>query len=186
MTNYDAYLGMCPAEDEAKAVKELLDVMAALSHVRHAGVHILNLVSISALNAVMEASKTMSGLKPSCSTAAHYLYFSASDVDDGDTRFKCSPPIRDEANQNLLLEALVHDAIPIVTSSHFPTLPEFKADCHDFIRAMPGATSLGYLWVSGIDLHSNSCGRFMPRAPSFSKPPGTSPPTPAATASSSK
>lgn len=40
-------------------------------------------------------------------TCPHYLAFSAEEIRDGDTRFKCSPPIRDAANKEKLWEALL-------------------------------------------------------------------------------
>lgn len=40
-------------------------------------------------------------------TCPHYLAFSAEEIPDGDTRFKCAPPIRDAANKEKLWEALM-------------------------------------------------------------------------------
>jgi allantoinase len=40
-------------------------------------------------------------------TCPHYLAFSAEEVRDGDTRFKCSPPIRDAVNKEKLWKALI-------------------------------------------------------------------------------
>lgn len=40
-------------------------------------------------------------------TCPHYLAFSAEEIRDGDTRFKCSPPIRDAVNKEKLWKALV-------------------------------------------------------------------------------
>lgn len=40
-------------------------------------------------------------------TCPHYLAFSAEEIRDGDTRFKCAPPIRDAANKEKLWEALL-------------------------------------------------------------------------------
>ena len=37
-------------------------------------------------------------------TCPHYLAFSAEEIPDGDTRFKCAPPIRDAANKEKLWE----------------------------------------------------------------------------------
>jgi len=40
-------------------------------------------------------------------TCPHYLAFSAEEIKDGDTRFKCAPPIRDAANKERLWTALL-------------------------------------------------------------------------------
>lgn len=45
-------------------------------------------------------------------TCPHYLAFSAEEIHDGDTRFKCAPPIRDAANKEKLWEALLVFYIP--------------------------------------------------------------------------
>ena len=46
-------------------------------------------------------------------TCPHYLAFSADEIPDGDTRFKCAPPIRDAANKEKLWEALRVFSIPL-------------------------------------------------------------------------
>lgn len=40
-------------------------------------------------------------------TCPHYLAFSAEEIPDGDTRFKCAPPIRDAENKEKLWKALM-------------------------------------------------------------------------------
>lgn len=40
-------------------------------------------------------------------TCPHYLAFSAEEIKDGDTRFKCAPPIRDAANKEKLWKGLL-------------------------------------------------------------------------------
>lgn len=40
-------------------------------------------------------------------TCPHYLAFSAEEIEDGDTRFKCAPPIRNAANREALWKALL-------------------------------------------------------------------------------
>lgn len=39
-------------------------------------------------------------------TCPHYLSFAAEDVKDGDTRFKCAPPLRTASNRDKLWHAL--------------------------------------------------------------------------------
>lgn len=45
-------------------------------------------------------------------TCPHYLAFSAEEIQDGNTRFKCAPPIRDAANKEKLWKALLVFSIP--------------------------------------------------------------------------
>lgn len=54
----------------------------------------------------MQSAKD-SGASITVETCPHYLAFSAEEIPDGDTRYKCSPPIRDAHNKELLWEALL-------------------------------------------------------------------------------
>lgn len=76
-------------------------------------------------------------------TCPHYLAFSAEEIGDGDTRFKCAPPIRDAANKEKLWEALLEGDIDMLSSDHSPTLPQLKLlEEGDFLKAWGGISSL--------------------------------------------
>ena len=140
VTNYKMYLSMWPAECEINAVKRVLEVIQRL------GYGSMHFLGVSVRDTIDEISKTKAVTTGSCITSsvdAHHFFYSANDVDSKDTRFKCQPLIRDEKNQMALLTALAQDSIDLVTSSHFPTLTQLKEDCHDFLRALPGASTLG-------------------------------------------
>lgn len=100
------------------------------------------------------------------------MAFSAEEIQDGDTRFKCAPPIRDAANKEKLWEALMVSCnfictkylgfslfgtiwfylvthtfqdgyIDMLSSDHSPSAPELKLfDKGDFLRAWGGISSL--------------------------------------------
>lgn len=55
---------------------------------------------------ILQGAKS-SGDSITVETCPHYLAFSAEEIPDGDTRFKCAPPIRDAANREKLWEALL-------------------------------------------------------------------------------
>lgn len=61
----------------------------------------------------------ISGDSVTVETCPHYLAFSAEEIPDGDTRFKCSPPIREAANKDKLWEALMVFLIPETTVFFF-------------------------------------------------------------------
>ena len=62
---------------------------------------------------------------------------------DGATLYKCCPPIREEANRELLWRALADGLIDIVVSDHSPSTPELKRlDTGDFGAAWGGISSL--------------------------------------------
>ena len=45
---------------------------------------------------------------------------------DGQTQYKCCPPVREAANQELLWQALADGVIDIVVSDHSPSIPAMK------------------------------------------------------------
>lgn len=47
------------------------------------------------------------GLAFSVETCPHYLALTAEEIPDGDTTFKCNPPLRDAENRDKLWQALM-------------------------------------------------------------------------------
>ena len=73
----------------------------------------------------------------------HYLVLSAEEIADGATAAKCSPPIRERANQDLLWDGLRRGVLDQVVSDHSPSTPAMKElDSGDFGRAWGGISSL--------------------------------------------
>eukprot|EP00879_Flechtneria_rotunda_P024398 GHRR01025861.1.p2 GENE.GHRR01025861.1~~GHRR01025861.1.p2 ORF type:complete len:230 (+),score=53.22 GHRR01025861.1:207-896(+) len=94
-------------------------------------------------------------------TCPHYLLFSAEDVADGDTRYKCAPPLRDATNKQKLLAAVAAGDLDIISSDHSPASPDMKELGNgDFLKAWGGISGLQYLlaatWTAvkgaGVDL----------------------------------
>jgi allantoinase len=75
-------------------------------------------------------------------TCPHYLAFSAEDISDGATMFKCAPPIRDAANREALWRGLEDGTIDLIATDHSPCPPSMKGD-GDFLAAWGGIASLG-------------------------------------------
>jgi allantoinase len=64
-------------------------------------------------------------------------------VPDGDTAFKCCPPIREAAHREALWAALAAGDIDLVVSDHSPCTPELKRlDVGDFGLAWGGIAGL--------------------------------------------
>jgi allantoinase len=79
------------------------------------------------------------GLPISVETCAHYLSFSSQHISDGQTLFKCAPPIRNETNRIALVFAVLDGKISVVSSDHSPAPPSLKQlDTGDFIKAWGG------------------------------------------------
>ncbi|KAK8966580.1 hypothetical protein KSP40_PGU011923 [Platanthera guangdongensis] len=96
-----------------------------------------------------------SGASVTVETAPHYLSFSAEEIRDGDTRFKCSPPIRDKINRQKLWDSLLEGHIDLLSSDHSPTIPSLKLlEEGDFLRAWGGVSSLQFdlpaTWTAGL------------------------------------
>ncbi|KAG6387236.1 hypothetical protein SASPL_152423 [Salvia splendens] len=162
--SYSTYLKTRAASWEEAAIRELLKVS---KNTRGGGVaegahlHIVHLADAgSSLDLIKEAKS--SGDSISVETCPHYLAFSAEEIADGDTRFKCAPPIRDAHNRDKLWEALLDGEIDMLSSDHSPSAPELKLlEEGDFLRAWGGVSSLQFVlpvtWSygrkHGISLH---------------------------------
>ncbi|WP_430613091.1 dihydroorotase [Flavobacterium sp. JP2137] len=66
------------------------------------------------------------GLAITCSVAAHHLVLTDAVLGGFDTRFKVSPPLRDEAHRQALLTAVIDGTIDCITSDHNPLDIEHK------------------------------------------------------------
>ena len=134
---YRSFLASRPAEAETRAIGRLLEAT------RRTGcrTHIVHLSGAAALPPIAEARAD--GLPVSVETCPHYLTFSAEEIPDGATEYKCCPPIRDEANREQLWQGLRTGLIDCVVSDHSPCLPELKRfEAGDFGAAWGGVASL--------------------------------------------
>lgn len=105
--------------------------------------HIVHLASSEAIP--MLQSAVDEGLPITVETCPHYLVFAAEDIQDGQTLFKCAPPIRERANNDLLWEALRSGLITMVVTDHSPATPDLKGiDNGRFREAWGGIASLQF------------------------------------------
>ncbi|EYU27962.1 hypothetical protein MIMGU_mgv1a006121mg [Erythranthe guttata] len=115
--SYSTYLKTRPASWEEAAIRELVTVTKdtrAGGPAEGAHLHTVHLAdSGSSLQLIKEAKS--SGDSITVETCPHYLAFSAEQIPDGDTRFKCSPPIRDADNKEKLWSALLF-VLPVTWS----------------------------------------------------------------------
>jgi len=135
--SYSKYLASRPRGLENMAVSKVIEA----SRSSGARAHILHLSSSDALP--MIASARREGVRLSAETCPHYLTLCAEEVADGATTFKCSPPIREAANRELLWAGLEDGALDLVVSDHSPGTIEMKdLASGDFGSAWPGISSL--------------------------------------------
>jgi allantoinase len=145
-----------PPQAEAVAIAAVLDAARRTG----ARVHILHLSAAEALSLIAEAQAE--GVKVTAETCPHYLTLIDEQIPDGATQFKCCPPIRDAANQDLLWTGLADGTLHCVVSDHSPCTPDLKrADTGDFAAAWGGIASvqlgLSAVWTEarqrGVRLH---------------------------------
>ena len=67
---------------------------------------------------VIRAAKRR-GVNVTCETAPHYLAFTQDDLQE-DGRFKMNPPLRDQADQDALIEGLLDGTIDMLVTDHAP------------------------------------------------------------------
>ena len=135
--SYAAYLASRPPRAETSAV----ELMVRLADEFRVRVHIVHVSSADSLPVIRVARAR--GVAITCETCPHYLSFTATDVPDGATQFKCAPPIRDAANRAALLRGVVEGDIDLIVSDHSPCPPEMKSPADgDFFQAWGGIASL--------------------------------------------
>ena len=135
---YADYLASRPRGMENLAVAQVIEAA------RRTGgqAHIVHLSSADALP--MIASARADGLRVTAETCPHYLALAAEEIRDGATAFKCSPPIREAANRELLWGGLTDGVIDLIVSDHSPcALPMRQLESGDFGSAWGGISSLG-------------------------------------------
>ncbi|MFC5268737.1 allantoinase AllB [Kribbella qitaiheensis] len=135
--SYLGFLRSRPREAEYAAVADVIG-LAALTGCR---VHILHVSSADVLPLLAEARHD--GVRITAETCPHYLTFTAEEIPDGATQYKCCPPIREAENRELLWEGLRDGVIDLVVSDHSPSTVDLKClDTGDFDAAWGGIASL--------------------------------------------
>jgi allantoinase len=136
---YLHYLRSRPTEAEDQAVA----LLVRLCRETRARVHVVHLASSDALGSLREARDQ--GLPFSAETTPHYLALAAEAVPDGDTAYKCAPPIREARHRDRLWEALAEGLLGQVVTDHSPCTPELKLpERGDFLAAWGGIASLQF------------------------------------------
>jgi allantoinase len=143
--HYSDFVDSRPDESEVAAIERVI------AGVRRTGAraHILHLSSAKALPSLRAARAE--GLPITVETCPHYLCFSADEIPDGATQFKCCPPIRSEDNRDSLWQALVDGDIDIIVSDHSPSTAALKF-AHD------GDFALSWGGISGLQLGLSAIG----------------------------
>jgi allantoinase len=134
---YARYLASRPKRAEEAAV----DMVFGLAERFGTRTHIVHLSAASALPILRRARDENTPV--SAETCPHYLSFTAEEIPDGGTAFKCAPPIRERENREQLWDALREGLLDQVVTDHSPSTVALKCiDSGDFMRAWGGIASL--------------------------------------------
>ena len=136
---YDTFLSSRPREAEDAAI----ELMIRLCRETGARVHIVHHSSSDSLGPLRDARAE--GLPITVETCPHYLTFTAEDIPDGETHFKCCPPVRERENREKLWGAVADGTIDMIVSDHSPCTPELKRrETGDFMEAWGGISALQF------------------------------------------
>lgn len=136
-TSYKQYVASRPRAWERAAI----ELLVRLCREFRAPIHVVHLADAESLELIRAAKQE--GLPLTVETCPHYLHFTEESIPDGDTRFKCAPPIRSTRDRDALWHALCDGTIDTIGSDHSPCPPEMKlVETGDFTRAWGGISSL--------------------------------------------
>lgn len=121
------------------AERDAVAMLVALCREYGARIHIVHVASAAVLPLLRDARA--GGLPITAETCPHYLTFSAGEIPDGATQFKCAPPIRDASARDALWQALRDGTLDLVATDHSPAPPAMKTG-GDFAQAWGGIASL--------------------------------------------
>ncbi|PNS14297.1 hypothetical protein CAC42_6810 [Sphaceloma murrayae] len=132
--HYSTFLASRPGILETTAINTILSLAPLAPSLPLHIVHLSEVAAIPALRAAQAA-----GAKITAETCFHYLSLTAEQIRNGDTRFKCCPPIRNAKNQDALWEELSRpdSCIRTVVSDHSPCTPDLKILPDDIPGSVP-------------------------------------------------
>lgn len=144
---YKNYLATRPKKWEDDAIT----MMIRLCEEFNCRTHIVHLSSFNSIEQIKIAKQK--GLPLTVETGQHYLYFNAEEIPDGQTQYKCAPPIREKKNNEQLWQALKDGIIDFVATDHSPATPDLKEmESGDFMKAWGGIASIQFalpvLWTA--------------------------------------
>jgi dihydroorotase len=108
------------------ALAEELQVARNLFLLEYTGgrLHIPTISTAKSVQLIKEAKAK--GLQVTCSVAVHHLVLTDEMLDGFDTRYKVSPPLRNESDRKALLKGVKDGIIDMITSDHNPIDIEHK------------------------------------------------------------
>ena len=139
------YLASRPVVAELEAIQRAL----LFAEETGADLHIVHVSTARGVELVREAAAR--GVRATCETCPHYLYFSEADLLAKGAPLKCAPPLRADTERLALLNVL--GDLDLIASDHSPAPPDLKTD-PDFFEVWGGISgvqaTLGVLLSLGV------------------------------------
>jgi len=119
-TGLPEFVAAHPVSAEVEAVRRAI----FFARETQCKLHICHISSYDAVQEVVIAAGM--GVDVTCEVCPHFLIFDSDDLVRIGTALKCSPPLRDRQQRELLWHALDKGAIAFIASDHSPCPPEMK------------------------------------------------------------
>lgn len=120
-STYRSFAESRPAKCEAEAVRNvvrLVERTGCRTHILHVS---------SGLTVDILRDTKAKGLPITAETCPHYLTLDCDHIPDGNTAFKCCPPIRDMHEQDALWQGLVDGTLDFIATDHSPADAKMKS-----------------------------------------------------------
>jgi dihydroorotase-like cyclic amidohydrolase len=139
--HYAGFLANYPFDWERRGAAVMLSQIELVVGGR---LHLTKVSSAVTVHFINMTKQEKPHLRVTFDVGAHYTFFSAEDIRDGDTRFKTLPPIRDLENRLILNEFLRRGDIDAVCSGHRLAKPSLKSiERGSFKRSISGVSCNG-------------------------------------------
>ncbi|RPD98780.1 dihydroorotase [Aureibaculum marinum] len=122
------------------AIAEELQIARDLFLLEYTGgkLHIPTITTEKSVKLIADAKKK--GLNVTCSVSAHHLFLTDIELEEFDTNYKVSPPLRTKKDINALKKGIINGTIDMITSDHNPIDIENKKI--EFKNALDGTIGL--------------------------------------------
>ena len=126
------------------AVAEELQITRDLFLLEYTGgkLHIPTISTAKSVKLIADAKKK--GLDVTCSVSAHHLFLTDDKIENFNTSYKVTPPLRTKKDVNAIIKGIHNGTIDIITSDHNPIDVEHKKV--EFENAMDGTIGLESLF----------------------------------------
>ncbi len=111
--------GICPESEWGQVARDI-----GLARETGCAYHVCHISTKESVALIRRAKAE--GLDVSCETAPHYLLLTEDDLRD-EGRFKMSPPLRERADREALLEGLADGTVDMIATDHAPHSAEEKS-----------------------------------------------------------